>query len=111
MMRTEQLSSRKIFQLVKEAYASYYLDSDYAKLVVKKFLNPSSEYKLNILRIFRTLVKFMWNGKKMFSSCGITTASISDEFKNMKLNNFVLNQIPLLTPQKMEKKVIESAKA
>ncbi|MFX1451619.1 MAG: B12-binding domain-containing radical SAM protein [Promethearchaeota archaeon] len=111
MMRTEQLSSKDIFQLVKEAYAAYYLDSDYAKLVLKKFINPSSEYKLNILRIFRTLVKFMWNGKKMFSSCGITTASISDEFKNMKLNNFVSTQIPSLTTPKLEKKVIERAEA
>ena len=86
MMRTEQLSSKEIFQLVKEAYAAFYLDSDYTKLFVKKFLDPSFVYKLNVLRIFRTLVKVMGEGKKMFSSYGISTASISDEFKNMKLN-------------------------
>ena len=86
MMRTDQLTNIEVYRLVAEAYASYYLGSDYIKDVGKRYTNPFNP-------------KWRWMGKqiplyvktvigeayKMFMSQGITRKAISEELQDLRI--------------------------
>jgi radical SAM superfamily enzyme YgiQ (UPF0313 family) len=81
MMRTEQLTSNQIYQLVGEAYSAYYLSKGWLKMLIKRYTNPFGEFNWmgrNIPRFAKTVIK---SGLDMLHSMGMTKDIISDEMK------------------------------
>jgi len=83
MMRTEQLSSKEIFRLAAEAYAAYYLDNEWLKMLIKRFLNPYSKFNWMGYRVPRFIKNVIRSGYQMLHTQGITHSIISDEFKGI----------------------------
>ncbi|MFW9830073.1 MAG: B12-binding domain-containing radical SAM protein, partial [Candidatus Thorarchaeota archaeon] len=81
MMRTEQLSSNEIYQLVGEAYSAYYISKGWLKMLIKRYTNPFGKYNWmgrNVPRFAKTVIK---NGLDMLHSMGMNKDLISDEMK------------------------------
>ncbi|MBN1215786.1 MAG: radical SAM protein [Candidatus Lokiarchaeota archaeon] len=86
MMRTSELSSREIYRLVGEAYASTYLDRDWLITQGKRFLNPFGKFSWMFKNIFKLMKGVVRNGLEMLHSQGISNDVISDELKNLMKN-------------------------
>ncbi len=83
MMRTEQLSSNELYQLVGEAYSAYYLSKGWVRTMAKRYINPFGKFNWmsrNIPRFIKTVAK---TAVDMFLSMGITQSLISDEMKEL----------------------------
>jgi radical SAM superfamily enzyme YgiQ (UPF0313 family) len=81
MMRTEQLSTNEIFQLVGEAYSAYYLAKGWLRMLIKRYTNPFGKYNWmgrNVPRFAKTVIK---SGREMLQSMGMNQSIISDELK------------------------------
>ncbi|MFX0104243.1 MAG: B12-binding domain-containing radical SAM protein [Candidatus Hodarchaeota archaeon] len=81
MMRTEQLSTNEIYQLVGEAYSAYYLYKGWFRMLIKRYTNPFGKFNWmgrNIPRFAKTVIK---NGRDMLQSMGMNQSIISDELK------------------------------
>lgn len=92
MMRTDQLSSEEIDQLVKEAYSYYYLDGEYIKLRAKQFLNPFGPYNWLLKRIHKVIKQFLFGGGKMLQGSGMSKSIISEELKNTQIPEALINR-------------------
>ena len=44
MMRTEQLTTNEIYQLVGEAYSAYYLSKGWLRMLIKRYTNPFGKF-------------------------------------------------------------------
>ncbi len=90
MMGTEELSAEEIGDLVKEAYAAYYMwGGDYLKQVAMRYLNPFSKFKWLLRRIPKVIRTFLIGGGMMLHEQGVSEDIVSDELKNMKLQDIV----------------------
>jgi len=79
MMRTEQLSSNEMYQLVGEAYSAYYLSKGWLKMLIKRYGNPFGKFNWmtrNIPRFAKTVIR---SGREMLMSMGVTQSIISEE--------------------------------
>jgi radical SAM superfamily enzyme YgiQ (UPF0313 family) len=99
MMRTEQLSTNEIFQLVGEAYSAYYLAKGWLRMLIKRYTNPFGKYNWmgrNVPRFAKTVIK---SGREMLQSMGMNQSIISDELKK-----YMKHGIPskLFTSEKSE---------
>ncbi len=83
MMRTDELSAREMYELVMEAYASYYLSGRWLKLVIKRYLNPFGKFNWMSFNIPKFIKQAMAGGVKMLRSQGISRSRISTELKEM----------------------------
>jgi len=82
MMKTEQLSSKEMYNLVAEAYAEFYLDSGWIKRRAKEYLNPFGKFNWMLNCVGRLIKQGIMGGLGMLYSQGITSKVISDELKN-----------------------------
>ncbi|MFX1298698.1 MAG: B12-binding domain-containing radical SAM protein [Promethearchaeota archaeon] len=90
MMGTEQLSTQEIGELVKEAYAAYYMmGGDYLKQVAMRYLNPFSKFRWLIRRIPKVIRSFLIGGGMMLHEQGVSEDVISDELKNINFKKIV----------------------
>jgi len=110
MMKTEQLSSREIYRLVGEAYASYYLDNTYLKTMAKRYLNPFGKFKWMLNAMPKFVKSVIVEGNKMLSTQGISTNLISKELKeisalNKKIKPEYIVEEPMLISEEIERTV------
>ncbi|MCK4380367.1 MAG: radical SAM protein [Candidatus Lokiarchaeota archaeon] len=82
MMRTEQLTTNEMFQLVGEAYSAYYLSGGWLKMLVKRYINPFGKFNWMMRNIPRFAKTVIVSGLDMLHSMGMTKSIISDELKN-----------------------------
>ncbi|MFX0029153.1 MAG: B12-binding domain-containing radical SAM protein [Candidatus Hermodarchaeota archaeon] len=83
MMRTEQLTTNEIYQLVGEAYSAYYLSKGWFQMLVKRYTNPFGKFNwmgLKIPKFAKTVIK---SGLDMLHSMGMSKEIISDEMKEI----------------------------
>ena len=81
MMRTEQLTTNEIYELVGEAYSAYYLSKGWLQMLIKRYTNPFGKFNWmgkNVPRFARTVIK---SGNEMLHSMGMSKSIISDELK------------------------------
>jgi radical SAM superfamily enzyme YgiQ (UPF0313 family) len=83
MMKTDDLSSKEIYRLVVEAYASYYLSGYYMKLLAKRYTNPFSKFNWMFNRIPSYIKRVMRSGVQMLHTQGISSNMVSDELKSI----------------------------
>ena len=86
MMRTPELTSKQMYRLVGEAYASTYLDKDWMKTQAKRFLNPFGKFNWMAKNIPRFIKAVMMSGMDMLHSQGITGSIISEELRTLMKN-------------------------
>ncbi|MFX0019787.1 MAG: B12-binding domain-containing radical SAM protein [Promethearchaeota archaeon] len=92
MMRTEQLTTNEIYELVGEAYSAYYLSKGWLGMLIKRYTNPFGKFNWmgrNVPRFAKTVIK---SGNDMLHSMGMSKSIISDELKE-----FMENGIPNTT--------------
>lgn len=82
MMRTEQLSSKELQNLVAEAYAEFYLGSGWIVKHAKEYLNPLGKFNWMIPSMGKLIKQGILGGLGMLYSQGITSKVISDELKD-----------------------------
>ena len=103
MMRTEQLTNIDLFRLVAEAYAYYYLYSDWIRKRAKEYINLFGRFNWMFKNIFRLVKQGLKSGLDMLFSQGITSSVVSDELKQMKNQGITIKKlievIPLLPTQ------------
>jgi radical SAM superfamily enzyme YgiQ (UPF0313 family) len=95
MMRTEQLSSNEMYQLVGEAYSAYYLSKGWLKMLIKRYGNPFGKFNWmtrNIPRFAKTVIR---SGREMLMSMGVTQSIISEEMAEIMARGKV--GLPLFT--------------
>ena len=81
MMRTEELTTNEIYQLVGEAYSAYYLSKGWLGMLIKRYTNPFGKFNWmgrNVPRFAKTVIK---SGNDMLHSMGMSRSIISDELK------------------------------
>ncbi|MFX1287079.1 MAG: B12-binding domain-containing radical SAM protein [Promethearchaeota archaeon] len=83
MMGTPELSSRDMYRLVAEGYASFYLKGWLLRRA-KEYLNPFGKFNWMLSCMGRLIKQGILGGLSMLYSQGITTKVISDELKNKK---------------------------
>jgi len=101
MMRTEQLTTNEMYELVGEAYSAYYLSKGWLGMLIKRYTNPFGKFNWmgrNVPRFARTVIK---SGNEMLHSMGMSKSMISDELKE-----FMEHGIPdtIFIPKKSDKK-------
>jgi len=104
MMRTEQLTSNDIYQLVGEAYSAYYLSKGWLKMLIKRYANPFGKFNWmgrNMARFAKTVIK---SGRDMLQSMGMTQSIISDELKEFMEHG--IGNIIVTTEKSDNKKII-----
>ena len=102
MMRTEQLTTNEMYELVGEAYSAYYLSKGWLGMLIKRYTNPFGKFNWmgrNVPRFARTVIK---SGNEMLHSMGMSKSIISDELKE-----FMEHGIPdtIFIPKKSDKKI------
>ena len=83
MMKTDELTAREMYELVMEAYASYYLDGRWLRMVIKRYLNPFGKFNWMSYMIPKFIKQAMKGGLNMLRSQGISRHRISKELKQM----------------------------
>ncbi len=106
MMRTDKLTNIEIYRLVCEAYASYYLGSDYIKDLAKRYLNPFGKWRWMGASVPNYVKTVMGEAYKMLMSQGITRSVISEDLKNLRMRadeagtfNYLITKTPLPKPE------------
>ncbi|MHA1275369.1 MAG: B12-binding domain-containing radical SAM protein [Promethearchaeota archaeon] len=79
MMNTPQLSNKDLLRLVAEAYAAYYLKSDWIKIMGKRYLNPLGKFNWMIKSMPRLIKQMLFGGVGMLHKQGISKHVISKE--------------------------------
>ncbi|TFG01100.1 MAG: radical SAM protein [Promethearchaeota archaeon] len=83
MMNTDELSAMEMYELVMEAYASYYLSGRWLKMVIKRYLNPFGKFNWMSYMIPNFIKQAMKGGLNMLRSQGISQSRVSEELKKM----------------------------
>jgi radical SAM superfamily enzyme YgiQ (UPF0313 family) len=83
MMKTDEITAREMYELVMEAYASYYLDGRWLRMVIKRYLNPFGKFNWMSYMIPKFIKQAMKGGLNMLRSQGISRLRISKELKQM----------------------------
>ena len=83
MMRTEQLTTNEMFQLVAEAYSAYYLSKGWFKMLIKRYIDPFGKFNWMIKNIPQFAKTVIVSGMEMLHSMGMTQSIISDEMKEI----------------------------
>jgi anaerobic magnesium-protoporphyrin IX monomethyl ester cyclase len=107
MMRTEQLTTNEMYQLVGEAYSAYYLNG-WLKYQAKRYLNPFGKFgwmAKNIPRFIKTVVM---NGLEMLHNMGMTSSLISEELREIMNQGKIEDQLKINQSEKHEPKVKDS---
>ncbi|MBD3196162.1 MAG: radical SAM protein [Candidatus Lokiarchaeota archaeon] len=86
MMDTDKLSSKELYQLVVEAYSSYYLGEEWLKMLGKRYCNPFGKFNWMSSSIPRFMKTVIMSGWQMLRSQGISRSNISEELKQISNN-------------------------
>lgn len=86
MMGTDELTAEEIYNLVVEAYASYYLSGEWLRLVAFRYCNPFGKFNWMGSNVLRFVKNTMKNGWQMLKTQGIDFSRISDELKEIEKN-------------------------
>jgi len=78
------LSNIEIYRLVAEAYASYYLGSDYIKDVATRYLNIFGKWRWMGPQVPNYVKTVMGGAYEMLMSQGITRSVISEDLKDLR---------------------------
>ncbi|MBD3214907.1 MAG: radical SAM protein [Candidatus Lokiarchaeota archaeon] len=81
MMKTDELTSKELYELVVEAYSSYYFGREWISMVAKRYCNPIGKFNWMLPSVPRFVKVVIKNGFEMLRSQGISTSKISDELK------------------------------
>jgi radical SAM superfamily enzyme YgiQ (UPF0313 family) len=84
MMNTEELTSSEIYNLVVEAYASFYLSGEWLRTVTTRYINPFGKFNWMGHNVPRFVKETMRNGWAMLRTQGIDFSRISDELKEIE---------------------------
>lgn len=106
MMSTEQLSSKNIYRLVGEAYASYY-SIWYLKEMAKRYFNIFGNFSWMLKALPKFIKSVLLEGSKMLSTQGISGELVSDELKEMDSLNGSINPEYRVKMQRMEAPLME----
>jgi anaerobic magnesium-protoporphyrin IX monomethyl ester cyclase len=98
MMDTDKLKAEEIYQLVGEAYAAYYLYSDWLLKRSFEYLNPIGKFNWMYPSLGRLIKQGVLGGRSMLTGQGFTNKLISKELKDKKnlmeeINIVINNQI------------------
>jgi anaerobic magnesium-protoporphyrin IX monomethyl ester cyclase len=108
MMRTEQLTTNEMFQLVGEAYSAYYLNG-WIKFQAKRYLNPFGKFgwmAKNLPRFIKTVVM---NGLEMLHNMGMTSSLISEELREIMTQGKIENKLKITNIEKPEQEITDIA--
>jgi radical SAM superfamily enzyme YgiQ (UPF0313 family) len=83
MMNTDELSAKEMYELVVEAYSSYYLGEKWLKMLIKRYLNPFGKFNWMSYMIPNFIRQFITGGLKMLRSQGITSSRVSEELRRL----------------------------
>ena len=83
MMRTEQLTTNEMFQLVAEAYSAYYLSKGWFKMLIKRYTDPFGKFNWMMKNIPQFAKSVIVSGMEMLHNMGMTQSIISDEMKEI----------------------------
>jgi len=83
MMKTDELTNRELYELVVEAYSSYYFGREWLSMVTKRYCNPFGKFNWMFSSVPRFVREVIKNGFDMLRSQGISTSKISDELKEL----------------------------
>ena len=102
-MGTDQLSAEEIYELMKEAFAYHFLNTRYLLMMAKRFLNPFSQNrKSRKSSVLSKIKSFIVNGSSMLDGQGINKSIISEELKNMKVED-----LPIYSKKKTTEDIIQ----
>ncbi|MFX0177300.1 MAG: B12-binding domain-containing radical SAM protein [Candidatus Hodarchaeota archaeon] len=115
MLRTEDLTTIEMYQLVAEAYASFYLKGWLLKRA-KEYLNPFGKFNWMLSCMGRLIKQGIMGGLGMLYTQGITTDVISEELKNKKelmkdINKDYQKQLTKTSILDQDKKIFIAEKA
>ena len=85
MMKTEELTAKEMYELVMEAYASFYLGSGWIFRRGKEYLNPFGRFQWMFNSLGRLIKQMVFGGLTMLWGNGIKPKAISKELKRKKL--------------------------
>jgi hypothetical protein len=83
-MKTDELTAEEMYNLVMEAYASYYLSGEWLKTVTFRYANPIGKFNWMKSNIIRFVGNTMKNGLAMLRTQGIDFSRISEELKQIE---------------------------
>jgi len=83
MMNTDELTSKELYELVVEAYSSYYFGREWLLMVGKKYCNLFGKFNWMFSSVPRFVKEVIKNGFEMLRSQGISTSKISEELKEI----------------------------
>jgi len=110
MMGTDKLTNIEVYRLVAEAYASYYLGSDYIKDLAKRYCNPfNKKWRWMGSQMPNYVKTVIGEAYKMFMTQGITRKAISEDLKDLRIradaagtfNYNIINTPPRKVPQEL----------
>jgi radical SAM superfamily enzyme YgiQ (UPF0313 family) len=110
MMGTDKLTNIEVYRLVAEAYASYYLGSDYIKDLAKRYCNPfNKKWRWMGSQMPLYVKTVIGEAYKMFMTQGITRKAISEDLKDLRIradaagtfNYNIINTPPRKVPQEL----------
>jgi len=86
MMKTDELSSKELYELVVEAYSSYYLGKEWLLMLGRRYCNPFGKFNWMLKNIPNFAGSVIKSGWEMFRSQGISRSTISEELKEIGIN-------------------------
>jgi radical SAM superfamily enzyme YgiQ (UPF0313 family) len=110
MMRTEQLTTNEMFQLVAEAYSAYYLSKGWLKMLAKRYLNPIGKFNWMGRNVPRFAKTALISGLDMLHSMGMTRGILSDEMKELMAQGDANYPLTLNKPEPIPKKLENGVK-
>ncbi|MHA2474390.1 MAG: B12-binding domain-containing radical SAM protein [Promethearchaeota archaeon] len=110
MMRTEQLTTNEMFQLVAEAYSAYYLSKGWLKMLVKRYLNPIGKFNWMGRNVPRFAKTALISGLDMLHSMGMTRGILSDEMKEIMAQGDANYPLTLNKPEIIQEKLENGVK-
>jgi len=84
MMKTDELTAEEMYNLVVEAYASYYLNGEWLKVVASRYANPFGKFNWMGHNVPRFVKQTMKNGWEMLRTQGIVLSRVSQELKQIE---------------------------
>ena len=104
MMKTDQLSSKDMYNMVREAYGAYYLSGDWLKMLAKRYCNPFGKFNWMGYRMPRFIKHVIRSGYRMLHTQAISNSVVSDELREVIRLGKIKNKIQELKQAKQEEK-------
>jgi len=102
MMRTEELTAKEMYELVSEAYASFYLSNKWIYRRGIEYINPFGKFRWMFNSMGRLVKQMVFGGLTMLWGQGIKPNVISKELKKKKALMKEINDGFILAEQRVK---------